>query len=220
MIKFSGTVFDLDGVITETSNAHYEAWKELANELGFDLPNDVLDKIRGIPRMEALEIVLSYNDNGILLDESNKKNLAERKNEIYLDKIKNYSRRDLNDGVIELLNLLKKNNKKIALASSSKNAEFLLKALEIYEYFDAVVDPTSVKKGKPDPEIFIRACELIELEPNECIGIEDSQAGIESIKSAGMIPIGIGKHLKCEIKFDNILEFYQYLLEFQTHEDD
>lgn len=213
MINFDAAIFDLDGVITETSTAHFYAWKELANEMGFDIPLEVMDKVRGIPRMEALDIVLTYNTSNNDFDLDYKEKLANRKNQIYLNKISNYNRSNLNDGVIELFNFLKEHNKKIALASSSRNAEYLLKALKIEEYFDAVVDPSTIKNGKPAPDIFLKACDLLNIPPEKSIGIEDSQAGIESIIKAGLTPIGIGDHIQCEIKFKNIKEFYEYIVE-------
>ncbi|HOK62751.1 MAG TPA: beta-phosphoglucomutase [Soehngenia sp.] len=212
MINFDGIVFDLDGVLTETSTAHFYAWKELANEIGFDIPLEAIDKIRGIPRMEALDIILRYNNKDDNFDFKYKEKLANRKNQIYLNKISNYNRTNLNEGVIELFNFLKDHNKKIALASSSHNAKYLLKALEIEEYFDAVVDPRTIKKGKPAPDIFLKACKLLKISPKKCIGVEDSQAGIEAIIKAGLTPIGIGNHIQCEIKFNTVKEFYEYLL--------
>ncbi|MBC7088300.1 MAG: beta-phosphoglucomutase [Tissierellales bacterium] len=211
MIDFDGIVFDLDGVITETSIAHFIAWKELANEMGFDIPDEVMDKVRGIPRMEALDIVLSYNKNIKVKDIKEKEKLANRKNQIYLNKILHYNESNLNEGVIELFEFLKKHKKRIALASSSLNAKKLLKVLKIEKYFDAVVDPTSIKQGKPAPDIFLKACILLDLPPNKCVGVEDSQAGIESIIRAGLTPIGIGENIECEIKFKNIKEFYEFL---------
>jgi HAD superfamily hydrolase (TIGR01509 family) len=163
--------------------------------------------------MEALDIVLSYNKSNTDFDLDYKERLANRKNQIYLNKISNYDRSNLNDGVIELFSFLKKHNKKIALASSSRNAEYLLKALKIEEYFDAVVDPSTIKNAKPAPDIFLKACDLLNIPPEKSIGIEDSQAGIESIIKAGLTPIGIGDHIQCEIKFKNIKEFYEYIVE-------
>ena len=212
MINFDAAIFDLDGVITETSTAHFYAWKELANEMGFDIPLEVMDQVRGIPRMEALDIVLSYNKSNNDFDLDYKEKLANRKNQIYLNKISNYDRSNLNDGVIELFSFLKKHNKKIALASSSRNAEYLLKALKIEEYFDAVVDPSTIKNAKPAPDIFLKACDLLNIPPEKSIGVEDSQAGIESIIKAGLTPIGIGENIQCEIKFKNIKEFYEYII--------
>ena len=210
--KYKGFVFDLDGVLTETSNAHFEAWRELATEMGFELPGHVIDEVRGISRLESLDIVLSYDHNPKEYSYDEKVLLATRKNDLYLDKIKAYSQADLSEGTIELLELLKSNRIRIALASASNNAPFLLDAMKIDHYFDAVVDPKSISNGKPAPDIFLKACEMLNLEPRECVGIEDAEAGIESIKSAGLYPIGIGKLSNCEEVYPDLKSLLNHLL--------
>ncbi|MDW7660056.1 MAG: beta-phosphoglucomutase [Bacillota bacterium] len=210
--KYKGFVFDLDGVLTETSNAHFEAWRELATEMGFELPGHVIDEVRGISRLESLDIVLSYDHKPKEYSYDEKVALATRKNNLYLDKIKAYSQADLSEGTIELLELLKSNHIRIALASASNNAPFLLDAMKIDHYFDAVVDPKSISNGKPAPDIFLKACEMLDLEPRECVGIEDAEAGIESIKSAGLYPIGIGKLSNCEEVYPDLKSLLSYLL--------
>ncbi|MCD4712696.1 MAG: beta-phosphoglucomutase [Clostridiales bacterium] len=210
--KYKGFVFDLDGVLTETSNAHFEAWRELATEMGFELPGHVIDEVRGISRLESLDIVLSYDHKPKEYSYDEKVALATRKNNLYLDKIKAYSQADLSEGTIELLELLKSNHIRIALASASNNAPFLLDAMKIKHYFDAVVDPKSISNGKPAPDIFLKACEMLDLEPHECVGIEDAEAGIESIKSAGLYPIGIGKLSNCEEVYPDLKSLLSHLL--------
>lgn len=209
--KYKGFVFDLDGVLTETSNAHFEAWRELATEMGFELPGHVIDEVRGISRLESLDIVLSYDHKSKEYSYDEKVALATRKNNLYLDKIKAYSQADLSEGTIELLELLKSNHIRIALASASNNAPFLLDAMKIKHYFDAVVDPKSILNGKPAPDIFLKACEMLDLEPRECVGIEDAEAGIESIKSAGLYPIGIGKLSNCEEVYPDLKSLLSHL---------
>ncbi|HAS74031.1 MAG TPA: beta-phosphoglucomutase [Clostridiales bacterium UBA8960] len=200
--QIKAIIFDLDGVLTETSKAHFKAWQSLAESLGFDVPNHLEDEVRGISRLASLDIVLGYGDQLPQFSHDEKVEMANRKNDIYLDLIKSYSPSDLSHGAIELMEFLKMKGMKIALASASKNAPFLLSAMEIDSYFDAVVDPASIKNGKPAPDIFERAAELLGVSPSESIGIEDAFAGIESIHSAGMNAIGIGSknHLtNCEI---------------------
>jgi len=189
-----GVIFDLDGVLTETSKAHFEAWRDLAHSLGFEVPHRLEDEVRGISRMDSLECVLAYSESEALknLPHDEKVALATQKNEMYLKRIEQYNPMDLSPGARELLDFLKEKGLKLALASASKNAPFLLKAMEIDHYFDAVVNPGEIANGKPAPDIFLRACELLELQPTECIGIEDAYAGIESIHAAGMKAIGIG----------------------------
>lgn len=210
--QYKGFVFDLDGVLTETSKAHFEAWKELAAKIGFELPDHVIDEVRGISRLESLDIVLGYNKNPQDYSYDEKVALATQKNNIYLDKIKAYSPNDLAEGAIELFELLKDNHIGIALASASNNAPFLLKAMRIDHYFDAIIDPKTIKNGKPAPEIFLKACEMLGLEPHECVGIEDAEAGIESIKTAGLYPIGIGKLSNCEEVYPDLKALLDHLL--------
>lgn len=200
--KIKAVVFDLDGVLTETSKAHYKAWKALAVSMGFDVPEHLEDEVRGISRLASLDIVLNYGGKSDDFSHDEKVALAEQKNDHYLSLIEAYSPEDLSHGAIELLDFLKMKGMKIALASASKNAPFLLKAMDIEHYFDAVVDPSQVKHGKPAPDIFEKAAQLLDVPTDACIGVEDAFAGIESILAAGMQPIGIGSkdHLtNCEV---------------------
>ena len=197
-----GIIFDMDGVLTETSKAHFEAWRWLASDLGFDVPEHLEDEVRGISRLDSLEKVLKYANQPTQYTSEEKTVLADRKNAKYLELIKAYSPENLSYGAVELLEMLKQKGIKIGLASASNNAPFLLKAMGIEHYFDAVVDPRSVAKGKPAPDIFLKASELLNLPPDTCIGIEDAYAGIESIHAAGMNAIGIGakEHLtNCDV---------------------
>lgn len=213
MLKgIKGIVFDMDGVLTETSKAHFEAWRTLAESMGFDIPDEVEDHVRGISRLESLDIVLSYAPQTIKLSDSEKIEMATHKNNLYLDKIKSYTPNDLEKDVKALLEFLKSKQIKIALASASRNAPFLLEAMEISSFFDAVVDPNEIERGKPAPDIFLKACELIGLSPEVCLGVEDAQAGVESIKAAGLKAIGIGNLKDCDWTFESISKFYQTLL--------
>ncbi len=190
--NFKAVIFDMDGVLTETSEEHFLAWKALAKELGFVLPDPIKDEVKGISRMASLEIVLSAGHMADAFTIEEKEGLATRKNDIYLDLIQDFSPKNLSQGAQALLKSLKENGILIGLASASKNAPFLLKAMAIEHYFDTVVDPRGIKNGKPAPDIFLKAAEQLGLEPSKCIAVEDAFAGIESILSAGMIPIGIG----------------------------
>jgi alpha,alpha-trehalose phosphorylase len=211
--NYKGVVFDLDGVLTETSKAHFEAWCWLAENLGYKLSPDIEDQVRGISRFASMEIVLKAGGLEKDFTTEEKIKLANEKNEIYIDLIKSYGPDDLSEGAIELLDYFKQNGCKIALASASNNAPFLLKAMGIDSYFDTIADPKTIKKGKPAPDIFRKACEQLELKPNECIGIEDAYAGIESIKAAGLFPIGIGSEellSNCENVFPDLKSFYEF----------
>lgn len=185
-------IFDLDGVLTDTSHQHFLAWQVLAQGLGHMLDLEVKDAIKGISRRESLEIVLKAC--GILDDfsASEKEALTEKKNAIYLAMIEAFDQSYLNNGALALLQGLKAKGIKIGLASASQNAPLLLERLGITSYFDVIVDPKSIKHGKPAPDIFLKAAEALSIDPSGCLGVEDAYAGIESIKSAGMRAIGIG----------------------------
>ncbi|HBH12633.1 MAG: Glycoside hydrolase family protein [Clostridiales bacterium 38_11] len=213
---YKGVVFDLDGVLTETSKAHFKAWCQLAEKLGFTLSPDIEDQVRGISRLDSMEIVLKAGgiEKNYTTDE--KIRLANEKNDMYIDLIKSYGSGDLSEGALELLEYFKQNGYKIALASASNNAPFLLKAMGIDSYFDTIADPKTIKKGKPAPDIFLKACEQLELQPHECIGIEDAYAGIESIKSAGLFPIGIGNQellTNCVDVFPDLISLFDFVIQ-------
>lgn len=190
MLKFRGIIFDLDGVITDTAKYHYQAWKRLADELGIYFDEKINERLKGIGRLESLEIILERSSRKFT--DKEKEYYADVKNQYYTEMIKKITPRDLLPGVSELIHSLKYLNVKTAVASASKNAFTVLKNLGIYDLFDYVVDASKIKRGKPDPEIFLTAAENINVEPKYCVGIEDSAAGIESIKRAGMYAIGVG----------------------------
>jgi beta-phosphoglucomutase len=209
MNTLEAVIFDMDGVLTETSRQHYLAWKQLANELGFEITEDINEQIKGISRLESLDIVLKAGSMADKFSESEKYDLASKKNLIYQSLIKEFTKENLSEGALELLISLKNNNIKIALASVSKNAQFLLQAMNIRDYFNAIADPSEVKQGKPAPDIFLMAAKKLGVKPENCVGIEDAFAGVESIKSAGMHPIGIGRKVvlfNCDRVFKSLTE--------------
>lgn len=192
MCPLQAVIFDMDGVLTETSRQHFMAWKQLANSLGYELADAINEKLKGISRMESLEIVLTHSGMSDRFNQAEKLELSNRKNAIYQALISKFTRDNLFEGALDLLVSLKKDNLKIGLASVSKNAAFLLKAMEIERYFDAIADPAEIKNGKPAPDIFLLAAKNLGVNPKNCIGIEDAYAGIEAIKAAGMMAVGIG----------------------------
>lgn len=185
-------IFDLDGVLTETSEQHYEAWKKLANEIGVDIDKEFNEQLKGISRMESLEKILEHCNVSSKYSDEDKIQLADKKNGYYIDSIKNLKPENAFTGVNDLLMTIKAEGFKIALGSASKNGPFILKALEIDHYFDYIVDPSKIRYGKPAPDTFLAAANHFGFNPSECIGVEDAVAGVEAIKSAGMYAIGIG----------------------------
>lgn len=186
-------IFDMDGVITSSSDEHFAAWKQLAQELGGELSEEVEVYTRGVSRMKSLEIVLENIGMQNDFTEDEKLQMAVKKNENYVSLISDFTRDDLYDGMIELLEEIRSRGYKIALGSASKNGPLLLDKMGITEYFDYIVDPSSVKNGKPAPDIFLKAAEVLGFDICDCIGIEDAVAGVEAIKSAGMYAVGIGE---------------------------
>lgn len=185
-------IFDLDGVITDTASYHFKAWKQLAAELGIEIDEQFNEQLKGISRIESLERILSK---GNVLEQYSAEEihrLAEQKNEVYKELINGLSSADILPGILPFLKELKENDIKIALASASKNAPFILEKLEINPFFDTIVDPASLSKGKPDPGIFLKAAEQLSVNDTDCVGIEDAPAGVDAINAASMVSIGIG----------------------------
>lgn len=183
-------IFDLDGVITDTAEYHYLAWKSLADELNLPFDKEFNEKLKGVSRMESLELILSLGD--MAYSDEEKKALAEKKNDLYKEMIAKVTPADLLPGIESLLKELQEAGIGTALASASKNAPFILDRLGVTHYFNHVVDVNLIKQGKPDPEIFLTGAAKLGVLPEDCVGIEDAEAGIESILSAGMYAVGVG----------------------------
>lgn len=189
---FKAVLFDLDGVITDTAEYHYLAWKALAEELGIEGVNRSFnEQLKGVSRDDSLQKILDLGQLTVSSEEFAE--LADRKNRNYVDMIQKVSPRDIYPGILELLRPLREKGIKIALASASKNGPFLLKQMDIEDYFDAVADPAKIAVSKPAPDIFLAAAEQVGVPISACIGIEDAQAGIQAIQAAGALPVGVGK---------------------------
>lgn len=183
-------IFDLDGVIVDTAKYHYLAWKRLAKEVGIDLSIEDNERLKGVSRMDSLEIILSLGN--VQLSSVEKEQLAEKKNAWFLEFVNQMTPAEILPGAKEVLIDLRKQGLKIALGSSSKNAPLVLRLLNIQHLFDVVVDGTMVKNSKPDPEIFLLGAALLKLPPTACVVFEDAEAGVEAALAAGMKCIGIG----------------------------
>ena len=201
-------IFDLDGVIADTAVFHYQAWKALANRLGFDIDHEFNETLKGVGRMDSLNRVLAHG--GIQMSEAQKHIEAEQKNREYVELISHMTPADLLPGAHEALLAVRAAGLKVALASASKNGPMILERLEVAGLFDTIVDPSLLKNGKPDPEIFLTAAKQLGLAPHACIGVEDAISGIEAIKSAGMFAVGIGDAnvlAQANVVLPNLLEF-------------
>ena len=192
MSEVKAVIFDLDGVITDTAEYHYLAWKQMGEELGIPFDREFNEKLKGISRLESLELILNHGNRQNDFTPKEKERLANKKNAHYVELIKQVTPDDLLPGILLFLKELKAANLKIAMASASKNAFTVTQSLGIMEYFDHIVDAATVTKSKPDPEVFLKAAQSVEVAPNYCIGIEDAAAGVAAIKEAGMFAVGIG----------------------------
>ncbi|MBL4561666.1 MAG: beta-phosphoglucomutase [Labilibaculum sp.] len=190
MEKISACIFDLDGVVVDTAKYHYIAWKSLANELGFDFTEEDNERLKGVSRMTSLDILLSIG--GVELDQKTKLELADKKNKNYVEYILKMTPDEILPGVKEFMNELRSNGVKIALGSASKNAMTILNQLELTDYFDAIVDGTHVSNAKPDPEVFLKGAELLNVSPSDCVVFEDAEAGVEAAINGNMKCVGIG----------------------------
>lgn len=184
-------IFDLDGVIVDTAKYHFLAWRRLAEELGITLTVEDNERLKGVGRIESLEIILSLAGQSLPKDELVR--LSDRKNKWFVDYIDAMKSDEIFPGAKEMFQELKKHGIRIALASSSKNAQTVLTKLGITEIFDTIVDGTMIIESKPDPEIFLTAAANLLIAPEHCIVIEDAEAGVEAAKRAGMKCVGIGK---------------------------
>lgn len=187
-----GLLFDLDGVLTNSAKFHLTAWNNLAKELGITLTKEQLDSLRGVSRMDSLNLILEYGGQSDKYSEAEKEKFAAEKNEKFVAEVETMTPADILPGIPELLADAKKQNLKMVIASASKNAPKILSRLNIMDEFDGIVDPATLKHGKPDPEIYEKAQQIAGLKADEVISFEDAKAGVEAIKAAGQFAVGIG----------------------------
>lgn len=183
-------IFDLDGVICFTDKYHYQAWKELADREGIYFDEKVNDRLRGVSRMQSLDIILERASREYTEEE--KESMAAMKNESYVKLLENMSTKDLSDEVKNTLDELRHRGYKLAIGSSSKNTKKILKQIGLVDYFDAISDGTNITKSKPDPEVFLKAADMVEEKPQNCLVVEDAAAGIDAACAGGFLSAGIG----------------------------
>lgn len=189
-----GILFDLDGVLVFTDKYHYQAWKELADLLGIPFDEKINDRLRGVSRMESLEIILENAGDRTFTPEE-KAMFAEKKNASYRKLLEQMQPSDVDDEVRETLTMLHDRGYLLALGSSSKNARYIMERTALTDYFDGIVDGTNITKSKPDPEVFVKAAGRLNLKPEECAVIEDADAGIRAAKDGGMLAVAIGENV-------------------------
>ena len=176
-MTYQAVLFDLDGVITDTAEYHYLAWKKLAEEQGIHIDRAFNEQLKGVSRDDSLRRILAHG--GKSVDDAEFARLTTRKNDNYVEMIQAVRPEDVYPGILALLQALRAAGKKIALASASKNGPFLLEKMQLTAYFDAIADPA--------------AAQGVGVDSRDCIGIEDAAAGITAIKAAGALPVGVGK---------------------------
>lgn len=186
-----GALFDLDGVIANTAIYHFAAWRNLVKKhFNAELPDSLEEKTKGVSREDSLRVILDYLH--ITVSDKEFQALSEEKNTAYVQALENLSQTDILPGISQLITDFKKHHVKIALASASQNGPIILKKLGLFDEFDAIANPQLVHAGKPAPDIFLAAAKAIDVEPNDCVAIEDSVAGISAINKAGAISIAVG----------------------------
>lgn len=210
MGNLKGIIFDLDGVITFTDNYHYRGWKKVADEKGIYFDEVINNRLRGVSRMESLEIILERYDGQLTPQE--KEEMAERKNGYYREYLADMSPADMSAEVKETLDTLRERGYKLAIGSSSKNAKFILERIGMGDYFDAISDGTNISKSKPDPEVFLMAADMISFAPAECLVVEDAEAGVDAALAGGFPCAAIGDATGCG-KATHNLESFKGLLD-------
>lgn len=190
MEEIKAVIFDLDGVIVSTDEYHFQAWHKLAESEGIPFSRDDNERLRGVSRMESLEIILEKASHDYTDEE--KEAMATRKNEIYRESLKNLTPDDILPGVMDVLKGLRERGIKMAIGSSSKNAQPILKAIGLDGAFDEVVDGTHIERSKPDPQVFSMAGEHMGIPPGQCLVVEDADAGVDAGLAAGMPVLAVG----------------------------
>ena len=205
--ELKGFAFDLDGVIADTARFHGQAWHQLADKVGTEWTPELADSLKGVSRMDSLELILKAGGHENDYSHDEKVALATEKNDNYIKLVETLTPADILPGMKAFLDELKDHGYHIVLASASKNAPKVLKYLQITDYFEGIVDPAKLTHGKPDPEIYSEAAKLMDLPADQVAGLEDAQAGIESINRAGETSIGFGASLKdADAQFDETSE--------------
>ena len=189
-MSYKAIIFDLDGVICSTDEYHYQAWKALADRLGIPFDRTINNRLRGVSRMESLEIILEKAEKEYSAEE--KAAFAEEKNTLYRELLHQMSTADLSDEVQDTLNTLCTKGVRVAIGSSSKNTPFILERIGLGEFFEAVADGNCITHSKPHPEVFLKAAAMLGLDPADCLVVEDAHAGVEAAVAGGFDCAAIG----------------------------
>lgn len=213
MKKYKGIIFDLDGVICHTDEYHYQAWKKLANYLHIPFDREINNQLRGVGRMDSLNIILQ---NAHILDVNiqTKEKYAKMKNDYYVQLIKNMNQSHLSNDVLATLQKLKQKGYLLAIGSSSKNTKFILNNLGIMDQFDTICDGTNIRYAKPNPEVFLKAAQQLHLLVQECVVVEDAISGIDAAKNGQFNCFGMGdayQYNQATYHIQNFVDLLEYL---------
>ncbi|MBQ2700725.1 MAG: beta-phosphoglucomutase [Clostridia bacterium] len=183
-------IFDLDGVIVSTDDCHYEGWKMMADKEGIYFDRTINERLRGVSRMASLDIILERASKGY--SEEEKLALATYKNDAYKQLVRKLTPADILPGAMETLKQLKAAGVRVAIGSSSKNTPIILERIGLADWFDAVADGNQISHSKPDPEVFLLAAQKLGIAPEQCLVVEDADAGVEAALAGGMQVLGVG----------------------------
>jgi beta-phosphoglucomutase len=190
MMHTAACIFDLDGVIVDTARYHFLAWKRLTDQLGIHFTEEDNERLKGVSRMASLEIILGIGNRKA--DERQKQEYATLKNSWYIDYISKMTPDEVLPGCLSFIRELRNANIRVAIGSASKNTPMILERVGIRELFDAIADGNNVTEAKPNPEVFIKAAEMVGIKPGKCVVFEDAVAGVQAALNAGMMCIGVG----------------------------
>lgn len=205
-------IFDLDGVLCFTDQYHYQAWKELADRLGIYFDEKINDRLRGISRIDSLEIILEKSDRQYTREE--KEAFTEEKNARYRSLLQQMCPQDMADEVRQTLTELRRRGYLLAVGSSSKNAQFIIGQIDAARYFDAVADGNDITRSKPDPEVFLKAAEKLGVAPGQCVVVEDAASGIRAAKAGKMTAFALGGDAQYSDEKDVNLTAFSDLLNY------
>ena len=208
-MKYQAVIFDLDGVVWRKAKYHYQAWKQIADEIGIEFDEKINNRLRGVSRMESFEIILEKYSGE--MSEEEKVHYTTKKNEVYKKLLENMSEKDLTSEVKSTLGGLREYGLKLAIGSSSKNAGFILERLGLGKFFDAVSDGNNIVNSKPDPEVFLKAAEFVGEKPENCLVVEDAKAGLEAAIAGKMDCAAIGDAVACGMGTYNLKTFSDLL---------
>jgi len=213
-MNINAIIFDLDGVICHTDKFHYLAWKKICDENNLIFNKNINEKLKGVSRIECYNIILKENNK--FDNEDNKVSITNKKNEFYKEYLLNMDKSYLSEDVNYTLKKLKEKKILMAIGSSSKNAKLILEKLGLQNFFDAVSDGNDIKFSKPNPEVFIKACQKLNMEALECAVVEDAFSGVQAALNAKMTVFAYNQeHTTFNngnvIKINNISDILNYI---------